>query len=440
MIHHSVFYAQDGSPEHIVDQCVSEFVASQEPVANFIVVYAFAQYWLEGEPKVELQAFYELCKIEAGSGAKIDVRFSVSQFNTDLHGAYQGEGLADFCAKHVLPFYDASLPAPLKTVSIAKPWGQEIWYTGVESRGVASLVGINGLSEALPVVVSALPIHLAGVFAQSLILLKILDPLPQEVMGDLYFELHEEKREVYVVTAVAESAWPDGVGAIRFGFDQGKIEAHGNERAFKSAFIASVKAYEATRREIDDLLDEGLLVTERLHSQEHEQRQLMNSFTYLMPLQVGDVVKVPRLTPHSLQHGVRTVEFQTPVYERLIVSFAQKVLTQSHWDTDRAASLMTMTPNMDDEIELLDDKVAVVERIVDFDDFEVRRYTLAHGQSVSVAGSDQYCLLMSVMGDIQLGSLSLKPEQAAFAPKSWSGTVVVNESNGPYCFLVAYPK
>src|SRR5690625_7657891 len=50
-------------------------------------------------------------------------------------------------------------------------------------------------------------------------------PLPVEVVGDLYFELHEEKREVYVVTSIDPQAWPEGIGAIRYG----RSEEHTSE-------------------------------------------------------------------------------------------------------------------------------------------------------------------------------------------------------------------
>ena len=51
----------------------------------------------------------------------------------------------------------------------------------------------------------------AGI-AAPVILLKVLDPHPEPVRGDLYFEVHEHKREVYVVTAVDRNAWPGRPG------------------------------------------------------------------------------------------------------------------------------------------------------------------------------------------------------------------------------------
>ena len=75
---------------------------------------------------------------------------------------------------------------------------------------------------------------------------------------------------------------------------------------------------------------------EALRQEEKEPRQKAYAFIGRVSVEVGDVVTFPALQVHSLQHGIRVIEFQTPHYERLIVMFAQKVLTQNHWDTDRA--------------------------------------------------------------------------------------------------------
>ena len=96
----------------------------------------------------------------------------------------------------------------LEPARIPKPWGQEVWFTGVEERGVCLF---HRWSAQLPIpwVQAAAPGAFAGSPAEPLVLLKILDPVAQEVVGDLYFELHEEKREVYVVTHIDPEAWPD---------------------------------------------------------------------------------------------------------------------------------------------------------------------------------------------------------------------------------------
>ena len=37
------------------------------------------------------------------------------------------------------PLFDLNAPIPLQPIAIPKPWGQEIWYTGIEQRGVAEV-------------------------------------------------------------------------------------------------------------------------------------------------------------------------------------------------------------------------------------------------------------------------------------------------------------
>ena len=70
----------------------------------------------------------------------------------------------------------------------------------------------------------------------------------------------------------------------------------------------------------------------------------MDGFTSIKELRLGDVIKVPTWTPHSPQHGIRVIEFQTPTYERYIISFEQRVLTQEHWDSEHAIAHMTLDP------------------------------------------------------------------------------------------------
>src|SRR5690606_22769964 len=136
-------------------------------------------------------------------------------------------------------------------------------------------------------------------------------------------ELHERKQEVYVVTHVDKSAWPDGCGAIQLGFSPDARKEYKTEVALKAAYGAAVKRYETVRRAIDALLDEkkqqqGMALSQpvaahqlklwinelsqvaeyqHLIELEKEYKQAMNSFIALQPLAVGDVVTVPRLVP-----------------------------------------------------------------------------------------------------------------------------------------------
>ncbi len=449
------------NPESVVDNHISQLVGEKESL--LLVRYPFEQYWLEGQPELSLLAIYSL----GAGGASADIEFTVAPFSQNLIDSLQASASeADFsfigwCESHALPSLSPGRTLPLMSLNIPKPWGQEIWYTGIEERGVAAVGG--ELSQTLlPYVLSALPERLCAGQQRSLILLKILDPLPEEVLGDLYFELHQEKREVYVVSHIDKTAWPEGVGGIKFGFNQAKRASFASDKEFRAGFTAAVKRYESCRREVDGLIDvmraeEGYGLNEPVSSQVLSQwlsrvpsdlaqqevslRGEMDAFSDTLPLQVGDVVKVPCLTPHSLQHGVRTVEFQTPVYERLILSFAQKVLTQQHWNTDSAAELMSLDSGQQEpHLPLYRSEGVTVERIVDFDDFQVQRVVLDARVDYMLPDSDRYGLLMAIDDGLSLWGEALLPESAVMLPKSVATVELVNTSPEKISFLLAYPN
>jgi len=187
-------------------------------------------------------------------------------------------------------------------------------------------------------------------------------------------------------------------------------------------------------RQATENLEPGIAEQERQHRSE------MDSFTNMKPLKVGDVVKVPLLTPHSLQHGVRTIEFQTPVYERKILSFGQKVLTQAHWDTPEAVAKMRLGQPESEALEVLQQGQGVlVERIVDFDDFEVRRVCLDSGQALDDLIVEQYALLMVVEGFLQLSGVLYSAEKALLLPGGWDGSLAAAKPPARLVFLLALP-
>jgi len=348
----------------------------------------------------------------------------------------------------------------LAAVNIPKPWGQEIWYTGIEARG-QSQVTDGSYSLPLPWLLALDPDRLLMPGCREPNLLKILDPLPEEVFGDLYFELHEEKREVYVVSNVSREAWPDGRGAIRYGFDPQVRASYGDDGAFRRAFFAAVQAYEEVRRQIDARVDrlrerDGVALDQPvdaptlkrwlaelptdLHAREQAAREAMNAFTHMVPLQTGDVVKVATLTPHALQHGVRTVEFQTPVYERKILSFAQKVLTQSHWDTREAVQLMSLEPGSVETLPLLEESDGHrSEQVVRFEDFVVYRLTLMPGASHQVEDNGTYRVLFAVTPGVAVATLELAPEDAVLIPATATRVALRNLGESPAVCLISVP-
>ncbi len=342
-------------------------------------------------------------------------------------------------SRHLLVDACGLEPIELQPGHVAKPWGREIWYSGVERRCVCNFLKA-GAATPIPWLQAVLPDEAAGAAGEHLTLLKILDPDPVPVRGDLYFELHETKREVYVVTQIDPTAWPDGVGYMRYGFDPKRLEQYQNEARFRSAYLDAVRAYEVVRRALDNVPD-GEQPEPELLAREPALREAMHSFTGLRALRVGDVIEVPRLVPHALQHGVRTVEFQTPTYERKILSFAQKVLTQDHWDTTAAVEQMRLRPPAAAPFALIHAEDGFkIERIVDFPDFEVRRGTLQAGGSWAVETLPSFSILIVIAGSLELGGDRYQAEQAVLLPRGWRGLLRASQAPQPLVFLLALPR
>ena len=437
---------------------------SQSRTDFFAVRITYLRYWLKEPESIDLVLLYRITFTDGHFVILATLSENIFTVSTLLDAGCSFDEVIDQLS---LPCVNLSAPIKLQTVAIPKPWGQEIWYTGIEERGLSSVQWeVEGVTEslALPYYILLAPEKLLGAKNDNITLLKILDPLPEPVYGDLYFELHEEKQEVYVVTHINEESWPDGKGAIRFGFDQSTVAEYEDEAAFKKAYLDSVNAYEKVRREIDSIYDEQRAsdniplnkpltaniiqawseqLPEELVAREVDLRNKMNSFTHLHSLELGDIVKVPLLTPHALQHGVRTVEFQTPVYERQIISFCQKVLTQGLWDTEEGVAKATLTSPIVDELEKVFDRQGVlVEQVVDFGDFEVLRITLDVGKVYDQLPKQGYQLVMVVEGSIKIGeALILASEEACFVGEMVVHTQIQNtNSDGSSTCLVALPK
>ncbi len=482
---------EDSNPKLTVNEYCKKLLGKNSSPIYLLVTYPYKQYWLPAEskytaesnsrekvnpvegnntsashynPLIYLTAFYSLSNYRSTTIVKVAVSEDFTAFENALKSYPENlndEVFPSICQQLCLPYFSSNRILELEPVHIPKPWGQEIWYTGIEERGVASLKA-QGFSSPLPWVLSALPAEMCADSQQSLILLKILDPSPDPAFGDLYFELHQEKREVYVVTAIDPQAWPMGKGAIRFGFNQDKRREYVSDAAFKSGFLASVKEYEHIRRKIDDfidtlrerdgfpqdqLVDNTVLntwlgeVPDDWSSEESTLHSNVELFTGTLALSVGDVIKVPCFIPHSLQHGVRTIEFQTPVYERLIVSFNQKVQTQAHWDTAEAAEVMSLEPiPREDVFALIEEPGVRREKIVEFEDFDVIRIELDTARGIALADIESYCLIIGIQGLIDIQGDVIGPEQSALLTRTMNGVKIVPFHGDSACFLVAYPK
>lgn len=457
------------------------------------------QWYLPGRPSLKLLvlALADNCDQPADGGTdqraeQAALKLVVTQYSSETEeflesldisgGGLNADLLSSLAAAWQVPVIDLAGPLGLEPVAIPKPWGQEIWYTGMEQRGL-SLVSDGRYSIPLAWLIAVFPTFLMGGISKDNSdssretvgpnLLKILDPLPEPVYGDLYFELHEKKREVYVVTHIDGQAWPEDVGAIRYGFSAQARGCYDSEATFRSAYLDAVSAYGKLRKQIDIEIDkmrlrDGLGLNEavsaeqakiwerelppELMAEEVVLREEMDSFTELIPLSLGDVVKVPLLTPHALQHGVRTVEFQTPVYERKILSFAQKVLTQNDWDTAEAIELIPMEsghdpnhgqnaePALHNSLPVVEDSAGVrCEEVVIFEDFQVHRVTLQSGAKWKLPGSGAYALVMTIEGMLSLAEQQIGQEQAVFVPASSQEVNLQNLASAPCVALISQP-
>lgn len=344
----------------------------------------------------------------------ITVNFNFSAFTAYRNSLYTNETYNSFKLKELYI---------LEPIHIPKPWGQEIWYTGVEKRGV-SQIRTTGATKSLPIpyVLNSAPSVLLGKnFAQrQLVLVKILDPLPTPIFGDLYYELHTEKNEVYVVTQINAAA-----GKIKIGINSEKLNSYNNDIVkFKKEMLFAIKEYEVVRREIDVIFDEFRkkehialnepISSERilqwssqlpieLSNKEQEKRSVMESFTGFLDLQVTDVIQVPIFVPHALQHGVKVVEFQTPTYERYILSFAQKVLTQDHWDTEKALEIMQVTTPSKTILDVIHENASFKEELVcNFKEFKSTRLTINSQASFIFPQVDSYRILFHLSGSLSI--------------------------------------
>ena len=393
----------------------------------FAVEFVHQRYYLAGQGSTKLIA---LIYVQVDPSGVVSIEGSIQPFSLVVQGEVQNlstgyASLRHYCKHKGLAWMHFTAPWLLAPVKIPKPWGRELWFTGIEARGQSEVCGEGG-NLPLPWILSLFPQTKNP--NDEIILLKILDPLPDEVYGDLYLELHEQKQEVYVVAHLDEKAWPNKVASMRLGFNQEMRQSYANDETFRQSYLKVVQRYESVRRELDSILiqkkkaaalalDQPVAAeilkkwmnelsqateTTELAKLEKKLRSVMDSFIGAHPLRVGDWVKIPRNMPHSLQHGIRVIEFQTPVYERKILSFAQQVLTQSHWDTEIAMQLAELEPYQPDVPVLLSSSESNrIERIARFDDFDVRRIHLEGHMNLD---GDTYSLLMTLQGEISVQS------------------------------------
>ncbi|MDH4122306.1 MAG: hypothetical protein OEV94_11425 [Deltaproteobacteria bacterium] len=343
-------------------------------------------------------------------------------------------------------------PLPLETQEVLKPWGKEIWYTGVEKRGVSRVVSETGTTE-LPYALGLFPEPLTGVENPNPILLKILDPLPEDPRGNLYLEVHREKWEAYVVLNVHPDAWPSGTGSLLAGLDQALLERfrkespQGWEEKLREHLNQAIGQYEQVRGELDQRAEEGTAPAELLQ-REHTLRKEVEAMFGQVPLAPGAVILLPAGVIHSLRHGVRVVEFQTPTYERLIAMAGQRVLTQNHWDTAAALEQAVKAPyHLTEPLLVREEDGLRVDLVVDFPEFNVERHTLASGSQGQgrTRGGTGYQLLFVVEGEGKMilpgnRNLHLAAGSAFLLPAGMGSYRLWAGEKGGFTCLVASPK
>ena len=339
-------------------------------------------------------------------------------------------------------------PLSLEVLNIPKPWGHEGWYTGFEKRGVVRVTDEYGKTE-LPHALDLFKKKLLADYSKSLILLKTLNPFPEDVVGDLYYEMHEKKWEVYVVTKIDRTAWPSGEGIIKAGVNPHKISKYQDNYAdkwseiFIKDFKKAIYEYEKIRIKIDTSKEE---VSKEISLKELSLREKAASFIGNCKVKVGDIISFPVFQIHSLRHGIKVIEFQTPHYERLILMFAQKVITQNKWDTADALGKMKMEVYKKPEPKILKKTEGLlVERIVDFPQFSADRISLECKNTWDEQLGGKYHLLINISGCALVypesgDAVFLNPEEALFLPVGMRSYRLKSTGNLPLICLKAMPK
>lgn len=363
-------------------------------------------------------------------------------------------------------------PLRLGVTYIPKPWGREGWFTGIERRGLSRVVSSTGQTD-LPYALGMFPWPLMRTMErQAPILLKTLEPHPDEGIGDLYLEVHQEKWETYIVLAVDKQPWPSAVGAMIAGLDADLVETYQAEHqeswrgAAAQELQRRIAAYEQIRRSIDAIADERLrergldptvavpLEVQRdvaarvpapLRAQERRAREDVEAMLGRVPMRVGDVAALPPGVLHSLRHGVKVVEFQTPTYERTIAMSTQKVLTQAHWDTARAMERMVMAPFEPPPLAVVAEEPGLrVESVVSYPEFAVERARLEGGHRRAMSTGDRYRLIFVVEGQGKIrftgDELALAPEDALLLPATLGEFEVSCVHGAPLVYLDALPN
>ena len=316
------------------------------------------------------------------------------------------------------------VPVPLKPTKVEKPWGHELWYTGMEARGESHVVTPQGdlpLSRFLtlsPEISRNTPI----------ILIKQLNPHSEPMLGDLYLEAHHTKHEVYFVTNIDRGAWPQGDAKIRLGINQTIRSKYNSDNDFRQAYLESIEEYRLAH-DLEDNTKESVQDKIRF-------RQKMNTFTNMVSVTEGTIIDVPPLIPHSLQHGVQVLELQTPTYERMVISASQPLATLENWDSEQAVneiSFSSATVYKQTKIERGFIPVASPKG------FEAWKIQIEPGDTHLFEADLAYGICVTIDGNSVIGELPQTKNEACFIPGSSLPIHFRNTAKVPAVCLVSGP-
>lgn len=334
------------------------------------------------------------------------------------------------------PPYKPQSPGFLQPTVVVKPWGFEQWWSGIEQRGISH---ITPHPKAEGVRLSTYLDFFGEAALESPprapILLKTLSPFPHPIRGNLYYELHLQKSEVYIVCRIQGNTPKDthpSSATLYVGVSQDKRSSYASDDAFRHAFAQALCEYETVQQHISASLEdfyrraqaqcaqrdfsrkkerwwwqqqvqnsEELISTSLKHKRAQLKRRLMEFF-HPVEVKVGDVISIPPRVPHSLQHGIEVIEFQSPSYERTILAFDQKVWTQDHWDIQDAMQHMCLHPHRDhlslDHLCSSEPQAAQRFLVATFADFKVFLLTVPPNTSLQLSGEGKHSLLKVLAG------------------------------------------
>ena len=216
-------------------------LATKQRESALLMEYPYKKYWLK-ESSEEPIATKLTAIITYDHGR---VHFFVDDFllpYSFVNTSYESIGQlhSEFREKLSLDWIGLEQGFHIQPTHIPKQWGEEIWYSGIEERGV-SYIQLGKQKVLLPYILSLFPQQLVNDCDKDVLLLKILNPKPIPSSGDLYCELHEKKKEVYIITNIDETAYPDGRGKMKLGINLAKRASYKTQEEFSRDMLKSIQ-------------------------------------------------------------------------------------------------------------------------------------------------------------------------------------------------------